>query len=131
MTRIMVVDDKFEIRNLLKVVLKNRSNIQFFEEEDGESALKSIKLHRPDIILLDVMMPGPLDGLGVLRKVRANPAYAGIRIFMLSAMGQKADIDAALEAGADAYFVKPFSVLELLCAIDRCSGSCPDGAHGK
>lgn len=131
MIKILTVDDKFEIRNLLKIVFKNRRDIQFFEEEDGEAALRAIQDHRPDIVLLDIMMPGPVDGLGVLRKVKANPAYGDIRVFILSALGQKSDIDAAMSAGADAYFVKPFSIIDLMDAIDRNLKPNPGQALGK
>jgi len=74
---------------------------------------------QPDLILLDVMMPGELDGLQVCARVRALPALQGTRVVLLTARGQTQDRDAGQEAGADEYLIKPFSPLQLIETIER------------
>ena len=74
---------------------------------------------QPDLILLDVMMPGDLDGLQVCARVRALPALQGTRVVLLTARGQTQDRDAGQEAGADEYLIKPFSPLQLIETIER------------
>ena len=119
MIKILVVDDKPELRTLLRLAFDGRQNYEISEAEDGEAALASIARHHHDIVLLDVMMPGQIDGLDVLDRIRSNPEYAGMKVFMLSARGQAQDIAAATARGADAYFVKPFSIIKLWNAIDQ------------
>lgn len=72
---------------------------------------------KPDLVLLDVMMPGAFDGLEACRRLRADPTHAGARIILLSARGQASDVQAGMDAGADAYLLKPFSPLQLLDTI--------------
>lgn len=86
---------------------------------DGASGLEAARRLRPDLILLDVMMPGGLDGLEVCGTLRADPGFAGLKIVMLSAKSQRQDPVLGLEAGADLYLVKPFSPLELLGQVQR------------
>ncbi len=119
MIKMLVVDDKLELRTLLKLAFQNRDDYVITEAEDGEEALTSIARHHPDIVLLDVMMPGPIDGLGVLDAIRSNAEYAGMKVFMLSARGQDRDRADAMAKGADAYFVKPFSIIKLVNTIDQ------------
>lgn len=92
-----------------------------FPAEDGESALALVKDRRPDIVLLDIMLPS-LDGISVCRKIRSAPELASTGVIMLTAKGESEDIVAGLEAGADDYVTKPFSRSELLariCALKR------------
>ena len=70
-------------------------------------------------MLLDVMMPGSMDGLQVCAKIKSDPALRDIRIIMLTARGQKTDIEAGMAAGADAYLIKPFSPLELMDRVEQ------------
>lgn len=111
MARILIVDDHPVIRRLLTVTLE--SDYELIEAEDGVGALDAIRRHQPQLVLLDVMMPGELDGLQVLDAIRANPLTQDILVAMVSARGQDADRDTARERGADAYFVKPFSPLHM------------------
>jgi two-component system phosphate regulon response regulator PhoB len=71
------------------------------------------------VMLLDVMMPGELDGLQVCRSVRADPRLSGMRVLLLSARGQARDREAGAQAGADEYLIKPFSPLQLVETIER------------
>ena len=119
MIHMLVVDDKLELRTLIRLAFHNRTDYAIAEAEDGEQALSSIARQRPDIVLLDVMMPGPLDGLDVLDRIRSNPEHAGMKVFILSGRGQDSDRAAAMAKGADVYFVKPFSIIALMNAIDQ------------
>ena len=84
-------------------------------------ALAAALAERPDLILMDMMMPGAVDGLEATRRIKAQLGDA-CRVVMLSARGQEADRRAGSEAGADAYFVKPFSPLELLRTVEALVG---------
>jgi DNA-binding response OmpR family regulator len=91
---------------------------QLLEADNAETGLAMLKQHKPDIVLLDVMMPGEQDGLALCRTIRADESLDGIRIIMLSAKGQQKDVQLGLEAGADDYVVKPFSPSELMEKLD-------------
>lgn len=112
MHTILVVDDHAAIRRLLSVSLSSTCDV--IEAADGLSALAAIRLHRPRLLLLDVMLPGTLDGLAVLDAVKSDPATRHIAVAMLTARGQVADREDARARGADAYFTKPFSPLKVL-----------------
>ena len=112
MKKILIVDDHADMRRLLAI--SAGSEYQVLEAEDGESAFESVRRLRPDAVLLDIMMPGAMDGLQVLDAIRADPALKHIRVAMVTARGQATDLSAGKDHGADAYFVKPFSPLKLL-----------------
>jgi CheY-like chemotaxis protein len=111
-THILIVDDHADIRRLLSVTLGKRFSI--LEAEDGLSALEIIRRDPPRLVLLDVMMPGELDGLAVLDAIKSDPKTRHVLVAMLTARGQTADSDDARSRGADAYFVKPFSPLQVV-----------------
>lgn len=115
MARILIVDDHPVIRRLLTVTLG--ADYEIIEAEDGVGALDAIHRRQPQLVLLDVMMPGDMDGLQVLDAIKANPLTQGILVAMVSARGQAADRDTARQRGADAYFVKPFSPLQVLAWV--------------
>ena len=112
MSSILVVDDHADIRRLLSVTLGKGHDI--LEADNGAQALDIIERALPRVVLLDVMMPGDVSGMDVLKAIRNNPALRSTRVAMLTARGQSSDMDAATELGADAYFVKPFSPLKVL-----------------
>lgn len=112
MTQILIVDDHADIRRLLSVTLGKRFSI--VEVEDGISALEAIRRNPPKLVLLDVMMPGEIDGLTVLETIKSDPKTREILVAMLTARGQAKDSDIAQAHGADAYFVKPFSPLQVV-----------------
>lgn len=115
--KILVVDDNTELRMLISLTLEF-SYWQLLEADNAETGLAMLKQHKPDIVLLDVMMPGEQDGLALCRTIRADESLDGIRIIMLSAKGQQKDVQLGLEAGADDYVVKPFSPSELMEKLD-------------
>lgn len=115
MPKILIVDDHSDIRRLLTITLGKEYEI--FEAGDGISALEAVRLHHPKIVFLDVMMPGKMDGLQVLEAIKSNPQTHDILVAMITARGQTADSDDASKRGADAYFIKPFSPLQVFAWI--------------
>ena len=111
MIPVLIVDDHSDIRRLLSITLGKEFEV--LEAEDAASALDAVRRHHPKIILLDVMMPGKMNGLQVLEAIKTNPQTQDILVAMISARGQVADHDDARTRGADAYFVKPFSPLQV------------------
>ncbi len=112
---ILVVDDEADLVNLLEHHLK-REHYAVHTAKDGETALRLAKEEKPDLILLDLMLPR-VDGLEVCRRIKADAATADTRIIMLTAKGEEADVVAGLELGADDYVPKPFSPRVLLARI--------------
>ena len=112
MKKVLIVDDHTDIRRLLSITLGK--DYEIMEAEDGAAALESIRRHHPQIVLLDVMMPGEMDGLQVLDAIKSDPKTKDILVAMVTARGQVADGDDARKRGADAYFIKPFSPLKVV-----------------
>jgi len=112
---ILVVEDEDDIRELLRYNLA-KEGYQVTGAASGEEALKAVKAARPDLMLLDLMLPG-LDGLEVCRSLKQDPQTRNLPIVMLTAKGEEADIVAGLELGADDYITKPFSVRVLLARL--------------
>lgn len=115
MTHILIVDDHSDIRRLLTITFGKEFEI--LEAEDGVGALELVKRHHPKVVLLDVMMPGEMDGLQVLDAIKGDPKTRDILVGMVTARGQQADSDNAIKRGADAYFVKPFSPLQVVAWV--------------
>lgn len=115
---ILVVEDQPDIRKLIGMTL-DFGNFEVHEAEDGARGLFMAESLRPSLILLDVMMPGDLDGYQVCARVKADTRLRGTRVVMLTARGQKSDLEAGAKAGADAYLTKPFSPLELIDTVER------------
>ncbi len=112
MTRVLVVDDDPTVREVVLSYLKAET-YEVCEAADGETALAMITEDPPDLIVLDVMLPG-VDGLEVCRQVRAR---TDIPVIMLTALGSEADRVVGLELGADDYLTKPFSPRELVLRV--------------
>ena len=110
--KILVVDDEPFICRSLTFVLK-KENYEVFEARNGEEGLAAIRLHKPDLVFLDVMMP-KINGFEVTERVRQDPELAGTRIVLLTAKGQESDREVGKNAGADDYMTKPFSPTKIL-----------------
>ena len=108
---ILIADDEASIVVPLEFLMR-REGYRVSVARDGEEALAAIRRDRPDLVLLDVMMPGR-SGMEICQIVREDPALAGMRILMLSAKGREADQAKGRALGADAYMTKPFSTREL------------------
>jgi len=113
--KVLVIDDEEDILELVKYNLA-KEGYRVTGVLSGEQALTKAKEEMPDVVLLDLMLPG-LDGLEVCRRLKNNPATAQIPIVMLTAKGEDADIVTGLELGADDYVTKPFSPRVLLARI--------------
>jgi DNA-binding response OmpR family regulator len=115
--KLLIVDDQEDLRKMLRLAL-GYGKYHLFEAGDGETALAMARAEKPDVILLDVMMPGSLDGIAVCRAIKADPELAGCFVVLLTARGQTADFAAGDTAGADAYMVKPFSPAKLVEVVE-------------
>ena len=112
MATILIVDDDPKIRDLLRLYVE-RERHRVVEAEDGPGAIAAVERARPDLVLLDVMLPG-LDGIEVLRRIRA---VATTPVMLLTARSGDGDKVIGLDSGADDYVVKPFSPRELMARV--------------
>src|SRR5438093_5293135 len=112
---ILVVEDEPYLRGLLRLALE-RAGFRVRDVADGEAALEAVARQRPDLILLDIDLPG-IDGFAVCQRLKADPSTKGIRILMLTAMSEDADRQRGLQVGADGYVAKPFAPFALLARI--------------
>jgi len=115
--KILVVDDERHIVRLIQVNLE-RAGYQVVSAFDGKEALRKVDSEKPDLVVLDVMMPH-MDGFEVLKRMQANPATRSIPVIMLTAKAQDADVFRGWSSGVSAYLTKPFNPLELLSFIKR------------
>ena len=115
---IVVVEDEPEIGELIALHL-TKAGYATSHVETGEDAVSMIKRSPPDLVLLDIMLPG-MDGLEVCRRIKWNDSTESIPIIMVSAKGEESDIVTGLELGADDYVVKPFGSKELIARVRNC-----------
>jgi DNA-binding response OmpR family regulator len=116
MVTVLLTDDDADIRDLVTFKLREVGyEVRAFG--DGLSALASARDNRPDLALLDIVMPG-VSGLDVCRELKANPATSQVPIILLTARAQQSDIETCFAAGADDYIVKPFSPRELASRVN-------------
>jgi len=113
MNRILIIEDQADIRRLIRWTLEFE-DYEIHEASDGPVGLAQASAVRPELILLDVMMPGGLDGFQVCEQLKADPALASIPVVMLTARSQQRDREASGRAGADAFLAKPFSPMQLV-----------------
>lgn len=113
--RILVVDDEPDILELIRYNL-TRNNYEMIGVASGEEAFTSVRRSPPDLVVLDLMLPG-IDGLEVCRRLKNDARTLAIPVIILSAKGEEADVVAGLELGADDYLSKPFSPRVLLARI--------------
>ncbi|MFB3880620.1 MAG: response regulator [Armatimonadota bacterium] len=116
--RILVVDDELTVRRLCSACIKHGlgSDYEIVEAADGEAALAAAKAERPDVILLDILMP-EMDGFEVCRRLKGSPETKGIPIVFLTALGGEKDVQRGLALGGDGYVVKPFNAVTLAAQI--------------
>ena len=114
---ILVADDEPNIVLSLEFLLR-QAGFRVRTVSDGEAALAAIAQEPPDLVLLDVMIPGR-DGYAVCQEIRGNPAWRGMRIIMLTAKGGEIQREKGLSLGADEYVTKPFSTRELVERVRR------------
>jgi len=118
--KILIVDDEPNIVVSLEFLMMQKGHAVKVVN-DGESALSAVAEFRPDLILLDVMMPR-MSGYDLCQRVRENPAWQDIKIIMLSAKGRDVEVTKGLAVGADAYMTKPFSTKDLIDQVQAMLG---------
>jgi CheY-like chemotaxis protein len=121
MKTILIVDDREEVRELVEVTLRT-DQYRTLKADSGEKAIERARAEKPDLILMDVMMPGGMDGLEATRVIKNDPETRDCPVIMLTAKGQDYDRAEGLRAGATDYFVKPFSPIELLRKVEEILG---------
>jgi DNA-binding response OmpR family regulator len=126
--KILIVDDEPNIVTALEYLLQ-KNGYEVLLARDGDAALKQVEAHRPDLVLLDVMM-SLKSGYEVCQRMRERPDLQHIKIIMLSAKGREVEVSKGLSLGADSYVTKPFSNQELLARISALLGQAekPGGA---
>jgi len=113
--KVLIADDEPNIVISLEFLLR-REGFEVLVAVDGEEALAAAREHKPDLVLLDVMMPR-LNGFDVCQALRADREFDGMRIVMLTAKGRDTEISKGLGLGADAYVTKPFSTKDLVSQV--------------
>ena len=120
MKKILFVDDAVEMRQLLEATFGSKE-YQIFEAEDGIQAVEISLREKPDIIIMDIEMPG-LNGIEATQRIKANPETAVSRIIIVSGSRRDRSVEKCLEAGAEAYISKPYSPLELIDKVENGAG---------
>ena len=119
MNRVLVVDDEDDVRSLVHDILTG-NGYEVFAAASGEEGLDKAVSLKPDLIILDVVMPG-LSGIEVCRLVKSKPSLQHVRVLVLSALDRDVDRQLIESARADGYLRKPFSVHDLLSKVDELS----------
>ena len=117
MTKVLLVDDEERLLQNLSFFFEDEG-YEVFSVTSGEDAVEIAKKEKPDLIIMDIMMPGNIDGLEATKIIKDDPETRNITILILTAKGQKEDIKNGRKAGADGYFIKPFSPLELIRKVE-------------
>lgn len=126
--KILVVDDERHIVRLVEINLQ-RAGYEVITAYDGVEALEKVKASKPDMLVLDVMMPR-MDGFEVLQNLQADPSTSEIPVIMLTAKAQDADIFKGWQSGVSSYLTKPFNPRELLTFVERIFQSLDDRPSG-
>lgn len=121
MKKILIVDDSKEIRHLVKTTLEMNDYI-VFEAPNGVKAVESARKIKPDVIIMDLMMPG-LDGVEATRQIKNDPETKDCQVIILT--GSDHDREKGISAGACDFFIKPFSPLDLIAKVDNLLGINP------
>lgn len=120
MTHVLLIEDEPNIGEAIRFVL-SRDGCTVTVLHDGSDAMETIRAHRPDVLILDLMLPG-ISGLEILAALRADPVLADLPVMMLTAKGQGRDREAAERAGVNRFMTKPFSNDEMRAAVQALTG---------
>ncbi|MCU0585702.1 MAG: response regulator [Desulfobacterales bacterium] len=115
--KILIVDDEPGIIVALQFLME-QNGYETIVAFSGEEAMEAVARHRPDLILLDIMLP-VVDGFEVCQRVRENPEWSHVRIVLVTALGGEAHVTKGLDLGADAYIIKPFANADLLAKVNE------------
>jgi DNA-binding response OmpR family regulator len=113
--KVLIVDDEPSIIVALQFLMEQQG-YETLVAFSGEEAMEAVARHRPDLILLDIMLP-VVDGFEVCQRVRENPAWRDVRIVLVTALGSEANVTKGLDLGADAYVTKPFANADLVAKV--------------
>ncbi len=113
--RILIADDEPNIVISLEFLMQSQG-YEVKIAANGDEALRQVDVFKPDLILLDIMLP-LRNGFEVCQKIRENPAWNGVKVVMLTAKGRESEVTKGLALGADAYITKPFATKELLVSV--------------
>lgn len=117
--KVLIVDDQTEVRELVNVSLQ-LGNYEVKDAKNGDEAVIIAKEFMPDLMLLDINMPGgSIDGYGVCENIKSNPSTAKIMVVMLSSNSREVDIEKGKKAGCNGYLTKPFSPFELMQEVEK------------
>jgi CheY-like chemotaxis protein len=116
---LLVVDDQADIRKLIRLALGRRFKV--IEAKTADEAYSLIQAERPDFVLLDVMMPGEMDGFDLCARIKRDSELASTHVIMMTALAQIADQEKGQSVGANAYFTKPFSPSALSRYLEQAS----------
>jgi len=119
--RILVADDDVDIRELVEFKLSTLGH-DVVAVGDGAAAIEACRAERPDLAVLDVMMPG-VSGLEAIKAIRATPELADLPVILLTARAQESDVETGFDSGADDYVTKPFSPRELAERVEALLGA--------
>ncbi|MDT8999972.1 response regulator [Paucibacter sp. APW11] len=111
--KVLIVEDQPELRALLRMTLEDEA-FELVEAADAEAAWAEVQQQGPDIVLLDIMMPGAFDGLELCRRIKADARLQRCKVVLVSARGHRHDLEIGRQVGADDYLIKPFSPQRLL-----------------
>lgn len=117
MKKILIADDEHKIVMTLEYAFR-KAGYEIFIARDGSEVLEILKTEKPDIILLDIMMPN-VDGYTTLAEIRRNPSFENIKVIFLSAKTGEENIKKGLEMGADSYVTKPYSIKKLMEQVEE------------
>ena len=121
---VLIVEDEENIANAEKIILEDYYNVHI--AKDGMEGLMKAKELRPDVVVLDLMLPR-MDGLDVCRRIKSNPELSGTKVVMVTAKNQQEDENTGMDLGADDYIMKPFEPIEIVHVIqqvlDKCDNS--------
>jgi CheY-like chemotaxis protein len=121
MKKLLMADDESGVRSLVRMTFEG-DGYEILEASDGNQALKLAREHQPDLVLLDVAMPG-MSGFDVCRSLKEDPETQQIKVIMLTAKAQQMDIEEGQKSGADDYFTKPFSPVVLMKKVEEIFGA--------
>ena len=116
--KVMIVDDEPDILTSLKTVFQHQ-DYEVITVDNGYDCISEIEKGFKGIILMDIMMPGEIDGLEATRIIKNDPRIIDCKIIMLTVKGQTSNMEKGFEAGADGYFSKPFSPLDLIRKVEE------------
>jgi len=121
MKKILIVDDRVEVQELLAATFR-RQDYRVLKAGSGREAVDTAIQHKPDLVVMDLIMPGDLDGIEATRVLKGDPRTSSCKVMIVTGKQGARALKEGTEAGADAFFFKPFSPLELLRKVEEILG---------